>query len=185
MSRWWSWEGDVSHVKLSDKDDKDGKDEKDEKDDKDDVSHVKLSDKTGGSAGNSVKCETLCWNMCHTGSYLYHMLASYLCLSTAERINCDILNACCCYILNSKHLKGHSRECIRMWVGTTLSVTRIKQDLICTFPKVADFLVPKICAFGFSDKPNMTDSDEHWSGVVICICDSVSAKFQQIQLWQL
>ena len=79
--------GDVSHVKLSgkdekgekdDKDDKGDKDGKDEKDDKDDVSHVKLSDKTGGSAGNSVKCETLCWNMCHTGSYLYHILGSYL-----------------------------------------------------------------------------------------------------------
>ena len=71
-----------------------------------------------------------------------------------------------------------------MWVSTTLSVTRIilaQHALEKMQSKVADFLVPEICAFGFSAKPNMTDSD----GVVICICVSVSAKFQQIQPWQL
>ena len=72
-------------------------------------SHVDLSDKTGGSAGNSVKCETLCRKISHMhtpqvfigGSHNSHIkLSDKLGRSLfflQGNVYCDTLNACLCH----------------------------------------------------------------------------------------
>ena len=56
-----------------------------------DVSHVELSDKTGGSAGNRVKCVTNCRNMSHTHAYI-------------TNVNCDTF-----HMIMSQTIEGRSR----------------------------------------------------------------------------